>query len=132
MRFSEADNNSGHLIEAYGAEGIRVGGRSFRRGLIVTPSRVEEGWGPARAADLEIAHLDALIGADPSGELQVVILGTGATQVFLHPELHAAVLGRGIGLEVMDTGAACRTYNILVSEGRRVVAGLLPLIAASG
>jgi uncharacterized protein len=124
MRFSEADGSSGQLIDAYGKDGVLIGGRRFTRGLIVTPSRVEEGWGPAYPADLTVEHLDALIAIDP--ETRVIVLGTGATQVFPDPALYFAVIGRGVGFEVMDTGAACRTYNILVSEGRRVVAGLLP------
>ncbi|WP_296810995.1 Mth938-like domain-containing protein [Thiocapsa sp.] len=124
MRFSEADSSSGQLIDAYGKEGIRIGGRRFTRGLIVTPNRVEEGWGPADPADLTVEHLDALIAIEPG--IQVIVLGTGETQVFPDPALYFAVIGRGVGFEVMDTGAACRTYNILMSEGRRVVAGLLP------
>jgi uncharacterized protein len=124
MRFSEADGSSGQLIDAYGGEGILIGGRRFTRGLIVTPNQVQEGWGPARPADLTVEHLDALLAIEP--ETQVIVLGTGETQVFPDPALYFAVIGRGIGFEVMDTGAACRTYNILISEGRRVVAGLLP------
>lgn len=124
MKFSQADGSSGHLIDAYGSEGILIGGRRFTRGLIVTPSRVEEGWGPAQPADLTVEHLEALIAIEP--EIQIIVLGTGEIQVFPDPALYFAVIGRGVGFEVMDTGAACRTYNILMSEGRRVVAGLLP------
>jgi uncharacterized protein len=124
MRFSEADGSSGHLIDAYGDDGILIGGRRFTRGLIVTPNQVQDDWGPARPADLTVEHLDALLAIEP--ETQVIVLGTGETQVFPDPALYFAVIGRGVGFEVMDTGAACRTYNILMSEGRRVVAGLLP------
>ncbi len=124
MRFSEADGSSGQLIDAYGKEGILIGGRRFTQGLIVTPNRVQEGWGPAHPAALTVEHLDALLAIEP--ETQVIVLGTGETQVFPDPALYFAVIGRGVGFEVMDTGAACRTYNILLSEGRRVVAGLLP------
>ena len=55
------------------------------------------------------------------------MLGTGAVQVFPAPALYRALTAQRVGIEVMDTGAACRTYNILLAEGRRVVAGLLPL-----
>lgn len=124
MRFSEADASSGPLIEAYDREGILIAGRRFTRGLIVTPRRIREDWGPSHPAELRIEHLEALLAIE--AETQVILLGTGDTQVFPDPALGFAVLGRGVGFEVMDTGAACRTYNILISEGRRVVAGLLP------
>jgi uncharacterized protein len=124
MRFSEADGSSGLPIEAYGSAGILIGGRRFTRGLIVTPNRVEEGWGPAHPDDLTVEHLDALLAIE--SETQVIVLGTGEIQVFPDPALLFSVIGRGVGFEVMDTGAACRTYNILMSEGRHVVAGLLP------
>lgn len=129
MRFSEADDSSGHLIDAYGPEGILIGGRRFTRGLILTPARLQEGWGPANAADLTVEHIEALLRIDPDVAVQVVVLGTGARQIFPDAELYYAVVGRGVGFEVMDTGAACRTFNILVTEGRRVVAGLLPWTA---
>ena len=69
------------------------------------------------------AHIDALLELDP----QVILLGTGARQIFPAMALLARGLARSIGIEVMDTGAACRTYNILMAEGRQVVAGLLPI-----
>ena len=72
-------------------------------------------------AGLTAEHLEAVLGEST----QVLILGTGTRQHFPAPKVQFALLERGIGLEVMDTGAACRTYNILVSEGRDVVAALL-------
>lgn len=126
MRFSEADDSSGDLIDAYGDEGFLIGGRRFTRGLILAPGWIQEGWGPPHPADLSLEHIEALLAIDPEGRTQVVVIGTGATQIFPDPRVYFAVAGRGIGFEVMDTGAACRTYNILVTEGRRVVAGLLP------
>ncbi len=122
MRFAESDDSGGYLIQAYGAEGIRIGARLYTKGLILTPQRIVEGWGPAGPESLDPVHLQPLIDMLP----ELIVLGTGRTQVFPGPALYAGVLARGIGLEVMDTGAACRTYNILMSEGRRVAAGLLP------
>ena len=58
-------------------------------------------------------------------EPEIVILGTGERQVFPEPSLFAAVAGRGVGLEVMDNGAACRTYNVLLAEGRRVALAII-------
>ncbi|WP_020507931.1 Mth938-like domain-containing protein [Lamprocystis purpurea] len=122
MRFAETNDSAVYLVQAYGPEGIRVGGRTLTRGLILTPEQIIEDWGPRRIADLDPGHLQTLIALSP----EVIVLGTGAVQVFPDPALYFAVLERRIGCEVMDTGAACRTYNILVAEGRRVAAALLP------
>lgn len=123
MRFSQADDSTGYLIEAYGPEGIRVGGRLLTTGLILTPERMIEDWGPSEPAGLDSAHLQALIELEP----EVILLGTGPVQVFPEACVYFRVLELGIGFEIMDTGAACRTYNILTAEGRRVAAALLPL-----
>lgn len=125
MTFSEADDRDGYLIQAYGTDGVLIGGRLYREGLIVTPERVIAPWGPCDAAGLTVAHLDELLALAP----QVMVLGTGRAQVFPDPAIAARVMQQGVGIEIMDTGAACRTYNILMSEGRRVVAGLLPLLS---
>jgi len=122
MRFAETNDSAVYLVQAYGPEGIRVGGRVLTCSLILTPEQIVEDWGPRRIADLDPGHLQTLIALSP----EVIVLGTGAVQVFPDPALYFAVLQRRIGCEVMDTGAACRTYNILVAEGRRVAAALLP------
>jgi uncharacterized protein len=122
MRFAESDDSSGYLVHAYGPEGIRVGARLYARGLVLAPQRIVEDWGPVRPELLDAGHLQPLIDLHP----EVIVLGTGRSQVFPDPTVYAEALARGIGFEVMDTGAACRTYNILVSEGRRVVAALFP------
>jgi uncharacterized protein len=121
MKFSEADTGGGHLIQGYESGRIHIGDRDYTGGLIVTPARIITGWGPQYPEDLTEEHFVALLELDP----QVIILGTGAQQVFPEPRAYLPVLQRGLGVEVMDTGAACRTYNILMSEGRRVAAGLL-------
>lgn len=121
MRFSEADDSGGYLIEGYGTDWILIAGRQYRRGLILTPSDIIEPWGPASAADIGAEHLDDLLRPNP----RIILLGTGARQVFPDPSIYLGVQGRGIGIEIMSTAAACRTYNILMSEGRAVVAGLL-------
>ncbi|MFZ1538882.1 MAG: Mth938-like domain-containing protein [Chromatiaceae bacterium] len=123
MKFSQADPGDGYLIEGYEPGRILIDGRFFDSGLILTPRRILPTWGPQVAADLTEAHIDALLDLDP----QVILLGTGVRQIFPAMVLMARALTRGIGIEVMDTGAACRTYNILMAEGRQVVAGLLPI-----
>jgi uncharacterized protein len=121
MKFAEADSTGGHLILGYEPGRIVIDGRSYRDALIVSPEHIVTGWGPTSATDLAAKHFDALVELDP----QVVILGTGDRQVFPDPEAYLPVMQRGLGIEIMDTGAACRTYNILMSEGRRVAAGLI-------
>lgn len=123
MKFSQADPSDGYLVEAYAPGRIQIDGRVFGIGLILSPRQLVPDWGPARAEDLTATHLEALLALDP----QVILLGTGARQVFPALALLARGMARGIGIEVMDTGAACRTYNILMGEGRQVVAGLLPI-----
>lgn len=121
MRFAESDSSGGHRIEGYGPDGILVSGRRFCRSLILAPDRILDDWAPKSATALAREHLETVLALDP----QVIVLGTGAAQVFPPPEVYFWVLERDVGIEVMDTGAACRTYNILMSEGRRVAAGLI-------
>ncbi|MBK1644759.1 hypothetical protein CKO25_08875 [Thiocapsa imhoffii] len=126
MKFSEIHDSAGYLVESYGPDGICIAGRWITSGMMLAPGRVQADWGPMVPGDLRVEHLEELLAFDGPAPPQVLVIGTGATQTFPAPELSMVVLSRGIGLEVMSTGAACRTYNILVGEGRRVVAGLMP------
>ena len=121
MRFAEVGTDSGNLIASYEPGRILVGTRAYTNGLIVSPERIVTPWGPDSVKDLEAEHLQALLELEP----QVVIIGTGQRQVFPDPRAYIAALQTGLGVEIMDTGAACRTYNILMSEGREVAAGLI-------
>lgn len=121
MKFSELETDAGPLIEAYEPGQLRIQGQHYRGSLAVTPGRVLSDWGPTGFDALEPAHFEAIAALEP----QVVVLGTGDRQRFPDPALYAVLLTQGIGLEIMDTGAACRTYNILAGEGRRVVAALI-------
>ncbi len=123
MKFAEADTDDGHLIQGYERGRIIIDGRIYAQGLIVSPERVLTGWGPESAADLTAEHFEDLVKLDP----QVIIVGTGERQVFPDPRAYLAAMQRGLGVEIMDTGAACRTYNILMAEGRKVAAGLIML-----
>lgn len=122
MRFTDdADTASGYLIQGYEPGTIQIAGQRYREGLLIAPRRLVPGWGPDEASELTAAHIAELLSVAP----RLIVLGTGRHQVFPPPAVLAAPLQQGIGVEVMDTGAACRTYNILVAEGRDVVAGLL-------
>ena len=124
MRLVKTDHGQGNLIQAYGSEGFQIGGSTYRGGLVLTPRRIINPWGPTAVAALESRHMLSLIDLQP----EVIVLGTGPTQVFPDPSLLRWLAERRIGIEVMDTGAACRTYNILMAEARQVVAGLLPFV----
>lgn len=118
-----AKENTGRdakVIRAYAPGRINVSETLLTRSFILTPDRVVEDWPPQRFEELKPEHLEAALALEP----EILIVGTGAEQHFLPAELMAAVAKRGIGLEVMDTAAACRTYNVLLSEDRKVVAAL--------
>jgi uncharacterized protein len=109
-----------NTITGYGEGYVMVNGERRSASLVVLPDRIEE-W-PAKRFDQlsteDFAYLKNL-------KAEIVLLGTGARQRFPHPRLTADFAKAGIGLEVMDLQAACRTYNILVAEERKVAAALL-------
>ena len=110
-----------NVIAALGADWIRIGETEYRQNLIVTPDAVAIGWAPAGFAALTEADFSALLEHRP----ELVLFGTGALQCFPHPRLLQALTHARVGVEAMDTRAACRTFNILVAEDRRVVAALV-------
>ncbi|MBI2311107.1 MAG: Mth938-like domain-containing protein [Betaproteobacteria bacterium] len=110
-----------YQITGYGAGHVLVNGVRYEKSLIVMPERIIEDWEVADFEELTAAHFELLGSLKP----EVVLLGTGPRLRFPHPALSRCLAEARIGLEVMDTSAACRTYNILMAEGRRVVAALL-------
>ncbi len=112
---------SGNLITAFGPGWVRVGATEYRENLLLAPEEIIAGWAQGGFAALAASDFDRVLALTP----EVVLLGTGERQRFPHPQLYRALAEAGIGLEVMDTKAACRTYNIVAGEGRRVAAGLL-------
>ena len=111
----------GNVFTGYGAGFVRLGVVEYRESLLVTPDKIATGWGAAGFDTLDEGDFATLATWDP----EVVILGTGATLRFPHPRLTRALAESNIGLEVMDTPAACRTFNILAAEGRNVLAAIL-------
>lgn len=109
-----------NLIRSYAPGEVRIGETVIRSSCLVTTERLVSDWRPQTVADLAMADLDAVLAMKP----ELVVIGSGPRQEFPAPEILGTVLAKGIGCEAMDTGAACRTYNILASEGRRVVAAL--------
>lgn len=105
----------------YGAGHVLVNGIRYEKSLIVTPQRILDDWAVAAFENLAASHFERIAALEP----EIVLLGAGPTLRFPHPALTRCLTEARIGLEVMDTPAACRTYNILVAEGRKVVAALL-------
>lgn len=99
---------------------ITIGDETLTRSVALTVDRIIREWPERRIRDLTIADLDPLLADEP----EMIVLGTGDSQRFPRNELLFALARRGIGLETMDTRAACRTFNILVAEGRRPAAVL--------
>lgn len=109
-----------NMITAYGADFVQVNDQRHPNSLILLPDSLTD-WPVAAFRDLTTEHLARLLEFGP----ELVLLGTGRRHHFPHPALYGELLGARIGLEAMDTGAACRTYNILAAEGRRVAAALI-------
>ena len=110
------------LFTGYGTDHVLINDRRFDAGLLLTARGIEIApWAGQTFAALTPAHFEWVA----SRELDILLLGTGARLRFPHPSLTRALVDAQIGLEVMDTGALCRTYNILASEGRSVGAAVL-------
>ena len=112
-----------NIISAYSAGAITIRGARYAQSLVVTANRIIEDWPPGTHAEVRADHIEIIVRLEP----EIVLLGTGDRLVFPPVEVLAPLHTAGIGVEVMDTGAACRSYNFLVNEGRRVAAALLPL-----
>ncbi|CAB1369224.1 Mth938-like domain-containing protein [Denitratisoma oestradiolicum] len=110
-----------YAITGQGPGYVSVNGRRLEHSLIITPLQLDDTWPVARPEDLQTEHLLPLL----DFQCDVVLLGTGLRQRFPSPALLRPLIEARIGVEVMDTAAACRTYHILTSEGRAVVAALI-------
>lgn len=111
------------IIQSYAGGGFRVSGQTHQGAVLIWPERTVS-WALSSFADLKVADFSPVYEHDPLPD--VVLFGTGGMQQFLLPGLRQELRAKGLVIEVMDTGAACRTYNVLLAEGRRVVAALLP------
>lgn len=111
------------LIQAYTPEGFKVSSQSYNDAVIVTPEATLLWDGVSTFSDLTIKDFQSVIAS--KDEIDVVLLGTGSKMAFLPAELQHALQAQGINVDCMNTGAACRTFNVLVAEGRRVVAMML-------
>lgn len=121
MKLTDERTAGAHVVRSYAPGQVRVGEQVVTSSCLISATQLITDWRPRSIDTLELRDIDPLLAMNP----EIVVLGAGVRQRFPSPEWMAALLSRGIGCEVMDTGAACRTYNVLVSEDRNVVAALL-------
>ena len=122
MKLTVDAPGSPNIIRAYTPGGFRIGARDCTGSVIVSAGTLIENWRPRDIAELAVSDLEPALALAP----EVLLIGSGARQVFPARELLAALHASKIGFEVMTTGAACRTYNVMLAEGRAVVAALVP------
>ena len=106
------------VIQSYAGGNFKISAQVYQSAVIVTAEETRV-WDVPAFADLTAAHFEGI-------DAEVVLLGTGKSFQFLPPALKKALKEKGLSVDSMDTGAACRTFNVLMAEGRRVVAVLLP------
>lgn len=109
-------------IDAYGNGGFRFANMGHGGSILIIASGIYA-WDPTDAIALTAADFASAF--KETDELEFLLLGTGQKQIFPSQQLRSAFEDAGMGLEVMDTGAACRTYNVLLAEGRNFAAGLI-------
>ena len=114
-------NTNQNLFTGHGEGYVAINGRQFQQPVVVMAGQVRTDWPATDFAALEARHFDYFLELKP----EVLLLGTGARQQFAHPNLYRELIRARIGIEFMDTPAACRTYNILVAEDRHVIAAVL-------
>jgi uncharacterized protein len=114
------ENSAAIMVRSVGADGIRIGDEVYTQAIGLAADMLIHDWDQKNIADLVEDDFTALLDLEP----EVIVLGTGRTNIFPPRELVFAMARRQIGFEVMDTGAAARTYNVLAGEGRKVAAVL--------
>lgn len=117
----QPDRSTAPTITGHGPGWVAVDGERIEHSVIVGSGGERVDWPASHYEDLDAAQFEAIAGLD----VEIVIFGSGARIRFPKPAWLAPLIARRIGVETMDTAAACRTYNILAQEGRRVAAALL-------
>lgn len=121
MIISEAHNNAIYQIQSFSKGKVVVNGKTYTSSLIISPDRVLEKWNPQDVTSITDSDLLQLLDCNPS----IILLGTGERSVILPAKQLTSLLDRQFHIECMNTAAAIRTYTVLISEGRNVVAGLI-------
>jgi len=121
MKLHSDNTQQYQTVTGYDASGVEINAEHFNYSLTVLPEIPPRPWNVTRFEDLAATHFEQIAQDAPD----VVILGTGARQRFVHPRLVASLSALRIGVESMDNAAACRTYNVLMGEGRKVTLALI-------
>jgi uncharacterized protein len=121
MKFTRELPSNVNVIRGYSSSELRIGQRSVSASCLLSANSLIVDWRPRTAVEVTLDDFAAAFDWHP----EIILLGTGRVQNFPSRDLYAQILSRSIGFEVMDTGAACRMFNILVNEERRVAAGLI-------
>ncbi len=118
MEFSLDPGDSQFKIQSYSHGHVYIAGRRYACPLLVMPQQLIAPWGPPNIEDLNASYFQDILVLSP----QVVLLGTGEKQLFLDSSLFASLTEHHIGVELMSSAAACRSYTLLMAEGRQVAA----------
>lgn len=121
MKFHLATTDNNYLITGYDQGWVEINRQRYSQNLILLPNQLMPDWDASDIGSISAEHFVRIAALKPD----VVLLGTGARHQFIHPKLSLALTQIGVSLECMNTHAACRTYNILMAEGRNVAAALL-------
>lgn len=121
MKLHSDSTEKYQTVTGYDRDGVEINAQRYATSVLVMPEVPPRPWPVTRFEDLSAAHFEQIAADKPD----VVILGTGEKQRFVHPRLVASLSAQRIGVESMDSHAACRTYNILMGEGRKVTLALI-------
>lgn len=121
MEFSFEKSTATYQIQSYQKGCITIQGKKFDQAVLIMPEHLIVPWGPITVDSLSVQHIEQFLAFKP----EVVLIGTGEKLKFLDASLLRPLIEHHIGYEIMNTGAACRTYMLLIAEGRNVAAGLL-------
>ena len=121
MALIEDKISNRNSIQAYESDHITINGKEYRGNLILSINKIISPWNVSSIDQIEANDLNDIFNLNP----EVVLLGTGEKQIFPNVEIFGFFAQQNVGLEVMNTGALCRTFNILAAEDRNVVAAIL-------
>ncbi len=121
MKFSEDYVMGTNVIRSFTDSTIEINIKSYSKSLVVGNTLLIEDWDIKHIDQITLKHWDELVEHKP----EVILIGTGPALIFPHPSSYAPAIEQGIGVEFMDSAAACRTYNVLVSEDRFVIAAII-------